>query len=148
MKKKIDVLVIDDDRDYCEMAVSALHTCGQRNVMCVHDGSDGLDYLHGANTYRGRDLKDQPRLVLLDLKMVRVHGLEVLKSMRAQPHSASVPVVVLSATDDQSALRECYGAGANSVVRKTSDADEFVRKMRGIFEFWLNVNEQNRESRV
>lgn len=143
-----DVLVVDDDPDYCELALAALQACGQRSTLCVHDGEDALAYLHGAGRFSGRDLRSQPRLVLLDLNLVRVHGLEVIKRMRSDAASCDVPVVVLSGSDDQAALRACYEAGANSVVRKTVDYTELTRKIRGIFEFWLNVNEQNRESRV
>ena len=148
MKKHIDVLVIDDDPDYCELATLALAACGQRSVLCLHDGTDAIDYMHGKGKYSERDPRSQPRLLLLDLKLVKMHGLEVLRQLRALPLTRAVPVVVLSATDDQDALRECYDAGANSVVRKTSDPVELERKMRGIFQFWLNVNEQNRDSRV
>lgn len=148
MTNKIDVLVVDDDPDYCELAVAALNACGQRNTLCLHDGKDALDFLRGANRYEGRDMRTQPRLVLLDLRLVKVHGLEVLEQMRADPVLHNIPVVVLSGTDDQHALRECYDAGANSVVRKTVDYDELKRKIAGIFEFWLNINEQDRGSRV
>lgn len=148
MNKKIDVLVVDDDPDYCELAVAALAACGQRKVLCVHDGTDALDYLQGQGKYKGRNVNSQPRLVLLDLKLAKVHGLEVLTQLRAQRATTEVPVVVLSGSDDQALLRQCYDAGANSVVRKTMDSTELERKMRGIFEFWLNVNEQNRHSRV
>ena len=148
MTQKIDVLVVDDDPDYCELAVAALKACGQRHVLCLHDGTDAIDYLRGANRFSGRDVRAQPRLVLLDLKLVRMHGLEVLRAMRADAAARDVPVVVMSATDDQKSLRECYEAGANSVVRKTVDYTELIRKLKGIFEFWLNINEQNHESRV
>lgn len=144
MNNKIDVLVVDDDPDYCELAALALQACGQRNTLCVNDGQEALNYLHGLAAHAGRDVRDQPRLVLLDLKLVRMQGLEVLRRLRAEPSTAAVPVVVLSGTDDQAALRACYDAGANSVVRKTSDFDELKRKLRGIFEFWLNVNEETR----
>lgn len=146
MTDNIDVLVIDDDPDYCELAVAALNACGQHKTLCLHDGKDALDYLHGTNNFDGRDVTQQPRLVLLDLKLVGINGLEVLKGIRAEPSSRNVAVVVLSGTDDQRALRECYDAGANSVVRKTVDYGELTRKIRGIFEFWLNVSEENRDS--
>jgi CheY-like chemotaxis protein len=148
MSNKTDVLVVDDDPDYCELASAALKACGQQTVLCLHDGTDALDWLHGKGSHAGRSTAQQPRLVLLDLKLIRLDGLEVLRRMRSVQSTRNVPVVVVSGTDDQAVLRSCYEAGANSVVRKTADPAEFERKMRGIFEFWLNVNEQNRESRV
>ncbi|WP_298926537.1 response regulator [uncultured Ramlibacter sp.] len=148
MSNKTDVLVVDDDPDYCELASEALKACGQQTVLCLYDGTEALDWLHAKGPYAGRDTTAQPRLVLLDLKLVALDGLEVLRQMRAAQPTRNVPVVVVSGTDDQAVLRSCYEAGANSIVRKTADPAEFERKMRGIFEFWLNVNEQNRESRV
>ena len=148
MNKNIDVLVVDDDPAYCELAVAALNACGQHNTLCVHDGTDALDFLHGRNEHSGRDVQHQPRLVLLDLKLVKVHGLEVIRAIRAQACTRNLPVVVLSGTDDQQVLRECYDAGANSVVSKTIDYGELTRKIRGIFEFWLNVNEENRHGNL
>jgi len=148
MSLKTDVLVVDDDPDYCELATAALKACGQQSVLCLHEGEQALDWLHGIGKFGERDTAHQPRLVLLDLKLAAMDGLEVLRRMRAEKATRNVPVVVVSGTDDQSVLRSCYEAGANSVVRKTADGRELERKMRGIFEFWLNVNEQNRESRV
>ena len=148
MNNRIDVLVVDDDPDYCELAEEALRSCGRHNVLCVHDGTDALDYMHAHGKFDGRDPRHQPRLVLLDLKMERMQGLEVVQRMRADQHTAHVPVIVLSGTDDQQALRACYDAGANSVVRKTADFNELRRKLGGIFAFWLDANEQNRASQV
>lgn len=140
---KLDVLLVDDDPDYCELATAALRDCGQKYLLCVHDGQQALDYLRGEGNWQGRDTASQPRLVLLDLKMVGLQGLEVLRRIRAEPLTRDVPTVIHAGGDLQPVLRECYAAGANSVVRKTGDMDDLSRKLQGIFSFWLDANEPN-----
>ena len=98
--------------------------------------------------FAGRDVRKQPRLVILDMKLTRVHGLEVLKAMRSDPATQSVPVVMLSSSTEKAELDSCYEAGANSVVRKSLDYEELRRKMRQVYEFWVTVNESDRASRV
>jgi two-component system response regulator len=94
------------------------------------------------------DARKQPRLVILDLKLSRVHGLDVLKAMRANPFTQWTPVVMLSSSTEKAELDACYEAGANSVVGKTHDFEELRRKMKRVYEFWITVNEANRNSRV
>jgi CheY-like chemotaxis protein len=86
--------------------------------------------------------------VILDMKLTRVHGVEVLKAMRADPLTQSVPVVMISSSTERAELDRCYEAGANSVVLKSLDYEEWRRKMRQVYEFWVTVNEANRNSRV
>jgi two-component system response regulator len=143
------VLLVEDDEDYRELTLAALHECcDPARILAVGDGEHALDYLFGRKAHAGRDTRRQPRLVVLDLKLTRVHGLEVLEAMRNDPLTQSVPVVVLSGTSEKAELDRCYHAGANSVVGKTDDIGELRRKMRRMYEFWITVNEANRNSRV
>ena len=145
----IAILVVDDNPDHRELTVLALRECCDApRIATASDGADALDYLHGRGVHEGRDARKQPRLVILDMKMARVNGLEVLKAMRADPRTQSVPVVMLSASTEKAELDSCYEAGANSVVRKSLDYDELRRKMRQVYDFWVTVNEANRPSRV
>ena len=145
----IAILVVEDNPDHRELTVLALRECcDPARITTASDGVEALDYLLGRGAHEGRDVRKQPRLVILDMKLTRVHGLEVLKAMRADPRTQSVPVVMLSASTEKAELDSCYEAGANSVVRKSLDYDELRHKMKQVYEFWMTVNEANRPSRV
>jgi two-component system response regulator len=145
----VAILVVEDDPDHRELILLALRECCDASrLAAVEDGTEALDFLFARGRFAGRDIRKQPRLVILDMKLSRVHGLDVLKAMRADAVTQSVPVVVLSGSTERAELDSCYEAGANSVVRKTLDFDEMRRKMRQVYEFWVTVNEANRASRV
>lgn len=145
----IAILVVDDNPDHRELTVLALRECcDPARIATAPDGVEALDYLFGRGTHDGRDTRKQPRLVILDVRMARLHGLDVLKAMRASPVTQSVPVVMLSSSTEKPELDSCYEAGANSVVRKSLDFEELRRKMRQVYDFWVTVNEANRNSRV
>ncbi len=145
----VAVVLVEDNADHHELIVAALQeSCDPQRILAFEDGVEAIDYLLGRGPHKDRDARKQPRLVVLDMKLRRMHGLEVLTAMRDDPLTQSVPVVMLSASSDKEALDSCYEAGANSVVRKSLDHDELRRKMGQMYEFWVNVNEANRNSRV
>jgi CheY-like chemotaxis protein len=149
MAADIAVLVVEDNADHRELTVMALReSCDASRIATAADGDEALDYLLARGAHAGRDARKQPHIVILDLWLTRVHGIDVLKAMRAEPLTQWVPVVMLSASSDKAELDSCYEAGANSVVRKSLDFDELKRKMRQVYEFWVTVNEANRASRV
>jgi CheY-like chemotaxis protein len=146
---EIAILVVEDNPDHRELTVRALaECCDADKILAVEDGAEALEYLHGEGAYAGRDARRQPRLVILDMRLTRLHGLEVLRAMRADARTQSVPVVMLSSSTEKQELDSCYEAGANSVVRKSIDYDELRRKMKQVHDFWITVNEANRASRV
>lgn len=145
----VSILVVEDDPDHRELMVMALSACcDPARIVTVADGEQALDFLFGRALHAGRDVRKQPRLVLLDLKLPSLQGLDVLKAMRADALTRLVPVVVISSCADKAQFELCYQAGANSVVRKTDDFDEMCRKMRRVHDFWVTVNESDRDSRV
>lgn len=145
----IAILVVEDNPDHRELTVLALREyCDPARIATASDGAEALDYLFGRGAHDGRDTRKQPRLVILDMKLTRLHGLDVLKAMRANQSTQSVPVVMLSSSTEKHELDSCYEAGANSVVRKSLDYEELRRKMRQVHDFWVTVNEANRNSRV
>ena len=149
MTTDIAILVVDDDADHCELTVEALRECcDPSRIVTAPDGVQALDYLLARGAHQGRDARKQPRLVILDIRLPRMDGIAVLKAMREDPNTQGVPVVMLSGSSDKAELDRCYEAGANSVVRKSSDHDELRRKMRRVYDFWITVNETNRASRV
>jgi CheY-like chemotaxis protein len=145
----IAIYIVEDNPDHLELTVQALQeSCDPARIATAKDGIEALDYLFGRGAHEGRDVRKQPRLVILDMKLTQLHGVEVLKAMRANPITQSVPVVMLSSSTERPELDSCYEAGANSVVRKTTDATELRAKMKQVYEFWVTVNEANRNSRV
>lgn len=143
------ILLVEDNPDHRELTLAALHeVCDPARIQSAEDGVDALDFLLARGPHAGRDARKQPRLVILDIKLTRLHGLDVLKAMREDPLTQSVPVVMLSGSSEKAELDRCYKAGANSVVRKSMNYDELRRKMKDVYEFWVTVNEANRNSRV
>ena len=143
------ILLVEDNPDHRELTLAALHeVCDPARIQCAEDGVEALDFLFGRGAHAGRDARKQPRLVILDMKLTRLHGIDVLKAMRDDPLTQSVPVVMLSGSSEKAELDRCYEAGANSVVRKSLDYAELRHKMKQVYEFWITVNEANRNSRV
>ncbi len=145
----IAILVVEDNPDHLELTVSALQECCDASrIATASDGGEALDFLFASGAHKARDVRKQPRVVILDIKLPRVNGLDVLRAMRGDPRTQSVPVIMLSGSTEKEELDGCYEAGANSVVRKSLDYDELRRKMHQVYEFWVTVNESNRASRV
>lgn len=139
------ILVVDDNPDHLELMVMALsECCDASQIATATDGVEALDYLFGRGAWASRDTSRQPGLVLLDMKLVRMHGLDVLKALRSDGRTATVPVVMHSSSTEKSDIAACYAHGANSYVRKATDYDELRLKLRYLHDFWLTVNERAR----
>lgn len=136
------ILLVEDNPDDEELTVRALQRNNIANELVVaHDGAEALDYLVGTGRFAGRDTDDPPRLILVDLKLPKVGGLEVIRRIRANAQTQFVPVVVLTSSREEQDLRACYLAGANSYVRKPVDFDEFIDAVRQLGTYWLKLNE-------
>jgi CheY-like chemotaxis protein len=139
------ILVVDDNPDHLELTVLALgECCDPSSIVTATDGVEALDYLFARGPHAQRDVGQLPRLVILDMKLVRMHGLEVLKAIRQDGRTATIPVVMHSSSTEKNDIAACYANGANSYVRKATDFDELRRKMRQVHDFWLTVNERSR----
>jgi CheY-like chemotaxis protein len=136
------VLLVEDNPDDEELTLLALKENNIGNkVVVVHDGAEALDYLFGRGAYDGRDVSDRPVLVLLDLKLPKVDGLECLRRLRADPRSRLIPVIVLTSSKEEEDVIQSYALGANSYVRKPVDFGEFVEAVRQLGLYWLVLNE-------
>lgn len=141
MKDKT-ILVVEDNPDHLELTLLTLQENGIRNQIAVaHDGVEALDYLFGEGKHAGRDTTQQPEVVLLDLKLPKLTGLEVLQRMRADARTSFVPVVMLTSSSEEEDIIASYRNGANSFVRKPVDFGEFTEKLRQVKVYWLLVNE-------
>jgi len=136
------ILLVEDNCDDEMLAVRALKKNNLFNgVVVAHDGVEALDYLFGIGTYAGRDIDIQPGVVLLDLKLPRLDGLEVLRRLRSDERTRRLPVVVLTSSKEQQDLLQSYGLGANSYIRKPVDFNQFMEAMRQLGLYWLVLNE-------
>ena len=141
MSNKV-ILLVEDNPDDELLTLRALKKNDIANeVVVARDGVEGLDYLFATGEYAGRDASVMPQLILLDLKLPRVDGLEVLRRLRSDERTRLVPVVILSSSGEQTDMREGYGLGANSYVRKPVNFEQFVRAVEQLKSYWLGLNE-------
>jgi two-component system, response regulator len=110
-------------------------------VVVAHDGVEALDYLFGTGAYAGRELTNLPQVILLDLKLPKVDGLEVLRRIRAEERTRLLPVVILTSSNEEQDLIKGYALGANSYVRKPVDFDQFNEAVKALGLYWLVLNE-------
>jgi two-component system response regulator len=136
------VLLVEDNADDAQLALAALR--GNRivnEVVLARDGEEARDYLFGLGKHTGRDVVDCPQLVLLDLKLPKIDGLDVLRRIRADERTRLTPVVVLTSSDEEEDLVRSYRLGANSYVRKPIDFEHFLDAIRQLTVYWLVLNE-------
>ena len=136
------ILLVEDNQDDEELALLAFRKSNVANeVVVARDGAEALDYLFGTGAYAGRDTHVLPQVVLLDLKLPKIDGLEVLKRLRDNPRTKRLPVVVLTSSREDQDLIESYDLGANSYVRKPVDFARFAEAVRQLQMYWLVLNE-------
>jgi len=141
MRDKVILLVEDNPRDEA-LTLRALQRSKIVNeVVVARDGVEALDYLFGIGKYAGRDATIIPQLILLDLKLPKVDGLQVLKSLRADERTKRVPVVVFTSSSEQEDMIKVYDQGANSYVRKPVDFEQFADATRRLGIYWLLLNQ-------
>jgi CheY-like chemotaxis protein len=136
------ILLVEDNRDDEELTLRALKKNNIRNeVVVARDGVAALDFLFGTGTYAGRDLSVMPQVVLLDLKLPRIDGLEVLRRLRANERTRLLPVVILTSSNEEEDRLKGYELGANSYVRKPVDFGQFIEAVKHLGLYWLILNE-------
>lgn len=141
MRDKV-ILLVEDNPDDEALTRRALTRNNIRNELVVaRDGVEALDYLFGTGVHAGRDTTTQPEVVLLDLKLPRVDGLEVLRRMRADARTALLPVVILTSSREEQDLVAGYSLGANSYIRKPVDFTQFTTAVGQLGLYWLVLNE-------
>jgi len=134
-------LLVEDSPDDAELTIRAFEKSRLVNeVVLVRDGQEALDYLFGTGAHAGRDLSIMPELVLLDLKLPKLGGLEVLRRMRQDPRTRRQPVVVLTSSNEERDIISSYDLGANSFVRKPVDFEQFLEAARQLGLYWLILN--------
>jgi two-component system, response regulator len=140
MKKKM-ILLVEDNPDDEELALRALKQHSILNdVVVVRDGAEALEFLFGTGAYAGRDATELPELVLLDLKLPKLNGTEVLEQLRSDPRTKRLPVVILTSSSEEEDIVTSYMQGANSYVRKPIRFADFTRAIEQVGNYWLLLN--------
>lgn len=140
MHEKV-ILLVEDNPDDETLTLRALNKCKIMNkIVVARDGAEALDYLFGTGIHTGRDISIQPQLILLDLKLPKIDGLEVLKRLRADPRTALLPVTILTTSNEERDIVTSYQLGVNSYVRKPVDSDSFIEAVRQLGLYWLVLN--------
>jgi CheY-like chemotaxis protein len=143
--KNSRILLVEDNPDHQELTLMTLSESNVANeVIVAGDGLEALDYLFATGRYTGRDGGEQPALVLLDLKLPKLSGIEVLRRIRGDERTRYVPVVVLTSSSEEEDIVACLQNGANSYVRKPVDFARFVEQVRRLQVYWLLVHEPTR----
>ena len=136
------ILLVEDNKTDEDLTVRAFKKNNLQNELkIVRDGAEALNFLFGTEQYAGRDLGVMPHLILLDLKLPKIDGLEVLRRIRADPRTKLLPVVVLTSSQEEQDLVKSYSLGANSYVRKPVDFTEFVGAVSQLGCYWLLLNQ-------
>lgn len=139
---KYSVLLVEDNLDDGELTRLAFNECSfPCKLVVVRDGQDALDYLFAAGKYSARNVCEMPQLVLLDLKLPRMNGLEVLKRVRADARTRFLPVVVLTSSKEQQDLIDSYSLGANSYIQKPVSFNQFIDTVSQLGMYWMGLNE-------
>src|SRR5258708_30925974 len=143
------ILLVEDNADDEKLTLRALKKNNIRNeVVVARNGAEALDYLFGTGAYAGRNLSLMPQVVLLDLKLPKLDGLEVLRRVRADDRTKLLPIVILTSSNEEMDRINGYGLGANSYVRKPVDFNQFSEAARQLGLYWLVLNESPPARRV
>ncbi len=135
------ILLIEDNPDDVELTLHAFQKNHMANdVVVATDGAEGLDYLFGTGKYAGRDAEEPPALILLDLQLPKIGGLEVLRKVREDERTKRVPVVILTTSDEEEDIVNGYNGGANSYLRKPVDFTEFMNSVKQLEVYWMVLN--------
>ncbi len=142
MANKKIILLVEDNPDDEKLTMRAMQKNNIANqIVVAHDGAEALDYIFCKGKHAGRDVNDSPQLILLDLNLPKIGGLEVLRQIRANARTTLYPVVILTSSKEERDLVESYRLGANSYIRKPVDFKQFSEAVRQLGLYWLVLNE-------
>jgi CheY-like chemotaxis protein len=138
----IEILFVEDSTDDTVLTMRALKKSGLTNKMYhVKDGAEALDFIFCKGAYASRDCNERPRLILLDLKMPKVSGIEVLQKIKSDPALKSIPVVILTSSREDPDIKKCYALGANSYIVKPVESENFFHALKDLGIYWLIHNQ-------
>jgi two-component system response regulator len=137
----VEIVLIEDNPHDAELALRALKKQGLANkVQWLHDGAEALEFIFASGAYAGRSVNNRPKVILLDLKLPKVDGLEVLRRLKADASTKSIPVVVMTSSQEEQDIVESYRLGVNSYIVKPVDFDKFAQSVANMGLYWLLLN--------
>lgn len=138
---QVEILLVEDNADDAEMAIHALRKKNLANKLIhLEDGEEALDFLFGTGKFAGRDITFRPRLILLDLKMPKVDGMQVLAKVKSNDATKKIPVVILTSSKEDPDLSKCYELGANSYIVKPVEFESFINAVTQLGMYWMLLN--------
>ena len=138
----VEILFAEDSVDDAILTIRALTKSGFTNRLHhVKDGAEALDFIYCKGMYASRDMKKNPKVILLDLKMPKVTGMQVLEKIKSDPNLKSIPVVILTSSKEDPDIKKCYALGANSYIVKPVDSDNFFNAIKEIGMYWMIISE-------
>ena len=138
----VDILLVEDNQDDVDLALHALRREKLANsIFVVRDGEEALDFLFCRGTFAPRSFEHPPKLVLLDLKLPKVDGMEVLKQVKSDPRTKTIPVVVMTSSKEERDMVASYDSGANSYIQKPVDFGQFREVVKTVGLYWLVINQ-------
>lgn len=136
-----DILLCEDNKRDADLTMRALRKHNLTNaIIWVKDGEEALNYLFSKGKYKNRPIEDTPRVILLDLKMPKVDGMQVLEKVRSNPKTRHIPVVIMTSSQEESDIARSYDLGANSYIVKPVDFNKFMESVSDVGLYWLLLN--------
>lgn len=140
---EIEILIVEDNPNDAEMALRALKKNNLTNkVLIVGDGEEALEFVFAKGKFSGSEEAHRPKIILLDLKLPKIDGLEVLEAIKNNPNTQAIPIIVLTSSKEEMDMVESYRLGVNSYIVKPVDFDKFVDAVRDLGLYWLLLNQQ------
>jgi two-component system response regulator len=138
---ELEIILVEDNPDDAALAIRALKKQNLGNKLIhLQDGVEALDFLFGTGAYTGRSIENTPKVILLDLKMPKVGGIEVLQKVKSDPRTKNIPVVVLTSSAEDPDIQKCYDYGANSYIVKPVEFDNFAKTVVDLGMYWMVLN--------
>lgn len=142
-KNNVEILIVDDNMDDVHLTIHSLQKNNVANsIFHVKDGEEALDFIFALGEYSNRIKTEQPKLILLDIKMPKINGIEVLEKLKSDPVTKTIPIVMLTSSKEDPNVKKCYALGANSYITKPIDFKGFAKAIKELGLYWIisNVN--------
>jgi two-component system response regulator len=139
---EIEILLVEDNNEDAEMTMKALrkHNLGN-HIVHLKDGAEAIDFIFGTGKYENRDISKKPKMILLDLKMPKVSGIEVLKTLKSDERTKSIPIVVLTNSEEDPDIKACFELGVNSYIVKPVEFEKFSAAISELGVYWVLLNQ-------